>query len=83
MSDNMNTVTLRTLLREPRKVKLMTGAGQAVQITDSGRPLWILTPVASPRDPERRQELEAELAEVLRGPRSNIGLSELVLESRR
>jgi hypothetical protein len=31
----------------------------------------------------RRREIEAELAEVLRGPKSTIPLSKIVLESRR
>ena len=81
----MKTVTLRTLVREPVKVKRITRAGQRVQVTDSGRPLWILQP-ANGTDPDkerRRREIEAELAEVLRSPQSKIPLSQMVLESRR
>ncbi len=87
MSDMVKTITLRTLVREPLKVKRMTRAGFLVQVTDKGQPLWILQPAiatATKEDEEqRRREIEAELAEVLRGPRSKIPLSKIVLESRR
>jgi hypothetical protein len=85
MSDTMNTISLRTLLREPLKVKRMTRAGKSVQVTDNGEPLWMIQPAeGTAADSERRrQEIEAELAEVLRGPRSRISLSKVVLESRR
>lgn len=80
----MKTVTLRTLVREPIKVKRWTRAGSSVQVTDNGKPLWIIQPALTPADEERRcQEIEEELAEVLRGPRSKISLSKIVLESRR
>ncbi len=85
MSDRMKTVTLRTLVREPRKVKRLTRAGNSVQVTDNGEPLWILHPAnGTPADEEhRRRAIEEELAEVLRQPRSKIPLSKIVLESRR
>ncbi len=81
----MKTISLRTLVREPLKVKRMTRAGNSVQVTDNGRPLWILQPAQSTKADEerRRQEIEEELADVLRGPRSKISLSKIVLESRR
>jgi antitoxin (DNA-binding transcriptional repressor) of toxin-antitoxin stability system len=81
----MKTISLRTLVREPLKVKRMTRAGQSVQVTDNGKPLWILHPAnGTDADEERRRrEIEEELAEVLRGPRSKIPLSKIVLESRR
>jgi len=81
----MKTVSLRTLVREPLKVKRMTRAGRAVQVTDNGEPLWILQPAGGTVADEarRRREIEAELAEVLQGPRSKIPLSRIVLESRR
>jgi hypothetical protein len=81
----MKTISLRTLVREPLKVKRITRAGQAVQVTDNGQPLWILQPAhGTQADEKRRQrEIEEELAEVLRGPRSKIPLSKIVLESRR
>ena len=80
----MKTVTLRTLVREPRKVKRLTRTGQPVQVTDNGQPLWIIQPATTKADQERRRhEIEAELGEVLRGPRSSFALSKIVLESRR
>ena len=81
----MKTITLRTLVREPLKVKRWTRTGKPVQVTDNGEPLWILQSAgATPADEERRRrEIEEELAEVLRGPRSKIALSKIVLESRR
>ena len=86
LSDKMKTVTLRTLVREPRKVKRMTRAGNPVRVTDNGEPLWILQPAhgTEPADTQRRhREIEEALAEVLRGPKSKIPLSKIVLESRR
>lgn len=81
----MKSISLRTLVREPLKVKRMTRAGRSVQVTDNGHPLWILHPANGTEADEarRKREIEAELAEVLRGPRSKIPLSKIVLESRR
>jgi hypothetical protein len=80
----MKTIALRTLLREPLKVKRWTRAGDSLQVTDNGQPLWVIQPAPTSEDAERRhREMEAELAEVLREPRSIIPLSRLILESRR
>jgi len=80
----MRTITLRTLLREPLKVKRMTRTGKPVQVTDDGEPLWIIQPAASPADEDQRhREIDELLDEVLRSPPSQISLSKLVLESRR
>ncbi len=80
----MKTITLRTLVREPLKVKRMTRAGRAVRVTDNGQPLWVIQPAITEADDERRrQEMEEELADVLGGPRSKIPLSKIVLASRR
>jgi len=80
----MKTVTLRTLLREPLKVKRITRTGTSVQVTDNGQPLWILQPAnGNATDAQRRREIEEELANVLRGPRSKIPLSKIILQSRR
>lgn len=81
----MKTISLRTLVREPLKVKRMTRAGKSVQVTDNGQPLWVIQPASGTAadDDQRRREIEEELAEVLRGPRSKIPLSKIVLESRR
>ena len=81
----MTTISLRTLVREPRRVKRITRTGKPVQVTDNGEPLWIIQPAngSAADEARRRHEIEAELAEVLHGPRSKIPLSKIVLESRR
>jgi hypothetical protein len=81
----VTTISLRTLLREPRKVKRLTRAGKSVQVTDNGEPLWIVQSAAAtiPDKERQRREMEAEFAEVLRGPRSKIPLSRIIIESRR
>jgi antitoxin (DNA-binding transcriptional repressor) of toxin-antitoxin stability system len=85
MCDTMKTITLRTLVREPLKVKRMTRAGRPVLVTDRGEPLWIVQAADSPMVAEarRRREIDELLDEVLRGPRSNISVSKILLESRR
>jgi hypothetical protein len=81
----MKTISLRTLVRELLKVKCMTRAGKSVLVMDYGEPLWILQPAEGTEAGEERlrREIEEELKEVLRGPRSKIPLSKIVLESRR
>lgn len=81
----MTTVTLRTLVREPRKVKRITRTGKSVQVTDNGKPLWILHPANGTEadEAERRRAIDEILDEVLREKPSKISLSKLVLESRR
>lgn len=81
----MTTVSLRTLVREPLKVKKLTRAGKSVQVTDNGEPLWILHAATGTDadEVERRREMEEELADVLSEPRSRVPLSKIVLESRR
>jgi hypothetical protein len=80
----MKTITLRTLVREPLKVKRMTRAGQPVQVTDKGKPLWILKSVNGPGDePERLRATDEILDEVLRERPSRIIAARLLEESRR
>ena len=81
----MKTISLRTLLREPLKVKRMTRTGKAVQVTDNGEPLWILQPAhdTDTDEAERRGAIDEILDEVLREKPSKISLSKIVLESRR
>ena len=81
----MKTVTLRTLVREPLKVKRMTRSGKAVQVTDHGEPLWIIQPAdgTASDEVERRRAIDEVLDEVLRAKPSKISLSQIVLESRR
>jgi hypothetical protein len=80
----MKTVTLRTLLREPLKVKRMTRAGNPVQVTDNGEPLWILRAANGTADEEERLRATDEiLDEVLRKKPSQISAAKLLEESRR
>jgi len=80
----MKSITLRTLVREPLKVKRITRSGKCVQVTDNGQPLWVIHPAVIRVDEERRRrEIEEELADVLRGPKSTMPLSKIILESRR
>jgi hypothetical protein len=81
----MTTISLRTLVREPRKVKRMTRTGKPVQVTDNGKPLWILQPAngTDADEAERRRAIDEVLDEVLREKPSKISLSKIVLKSRR
>jgi hypothetical protein len=80
----MTTISLRTLVREPRKVKRITRTGKSVQVTDNGKPLWILQPADSPDEEEERlRATDAILDEVLRGRPSKISAVQLLEESRR
>lgn len=84
MSD-MTTVTLRTLVREPLKVKRITRSGKSVQVTDNGKPLWILQPAngTDEDERERRKGIDEILDEVLREKPSRISAVKLLEESRR
>ena len=80
----MKTISLRTLVREPLKVKRMTRAGKPVQVTDNGEPLWILQPANGTADEEERLRVTDEiLDEVLRERPSRISAVRLLEESRR
>jgi len=80
----MKSISLRTLLRQPVSVKRWTRAGQTVRVTDNGRPLWVIQPAEESEPDERRhQEIEEELAAILKEPSSAMPLSEIVLNSRR
>ncbi|HEY6170026.1 MAG TPA: hypothetical protein VI454_18455 [Verrucomicrobiae bacterium] len=81
----MTTISLRTLVREPRKVKQITRAGQSVQVTDNGKPLWILQPAngSEAEEAERLRATDEILDEVLRGRTSKISAVQLLEESRR
>ena len=81
----MKTISLRTLLREPLKVKRMTRTGKPVQVTDNGEPLWILQPAngTSADEEERRRAIDQILDEVLSEKPSKISLSRILDESRR
>jgi hypothetical protein len=81
----MKTITLRTLVREPVKVKRMTRTGKPVRVTDNGEPLWILQSAAATAadETERRRAIEKLLNEVLSEKPSRISAVRLLEESRR
>jgi len=70
----MRTISLRTLVREPLKVKRMTRTGKPVQVTDNGEALWILHPANGTEadESERRRAIEEIFVEVLRERPSKI-----------
>ncbi|MBX3744413.1 MAG: hypothetical protein KF833_03820 [Verrucomicrobiae bacterium] len=80
----MKTIPLRQLVREPLKVKRWTRSGQSVQVTDSGRPLWVIHPVVlEDHDEDRARAIDELLEEALRSPRSPVSAAALIEESRR
>lgn len=80
----MKTIPLRNLLREPVKVKRLTRSGQSVQITDNGKPLWVIQPAAQEEENEERaRAIDQLLEEALRAPRSKVSLSEVLEKDRR
>jgi hypothetical protein len=85
MSDRVKTITLRTLVREPLRVKRMTRTGKPVQVTDNGEPLWILQPANGTEadETERRQAIDKILDDLLREKPSKISAAKLLEESRR
>jgi hypothetical protein len=85
VSDAVKTISLRTLVREPLKVKRMTRAGKPVQVTDNGEPLWILQPAngTDADELERRRALDQIFDELLRERPSKISAVRLLEESRR
>jgi len=84
--DIVKAVVVRTAKerRRPDGSYIRFDENAAVLITDNGEPLWIIQPATTQADKDlRRREIEEELAQVLRGPKSKIPLSRIVLESRR
>jgi antitoxin (DNA-binding transcriptional repressor) of toxin-antitoxin stability system len=80
----LKTIPLRQLVREPLKVKRWTRSGQSVQITDNGRPLWVIHPATSEEnDEERTRAIDELLDEALRSPPSPVSAVTLLEESRR
>jgi hypothetical protein len=81
----MRTISLRTLVREPVKVKRITRTGRAVQVTDNGEPLWILQPANGTEadDAERRRAIDEILDEVVREKPSKVSAAKLLEASRR
>ena len=81
----MKTISLRTLVRDPLKVKRITRTGKPVQVTDNGEPLWIVHPAngTEANEAERRRAINEIFDEVLQEKPSKIKLSNIVRESRR
>jgi len=80
----MKTITLRTLMREPLKVKHWTRRGAKVQVTDSGQPLWVIQAAEQTADdPNRRRAVDEMLSDLLRERKAPVSLSRLIKESRR
>ncbi|MCI0537503.1 MAG: hypothetical protein L0Z50_19995 [Verrucomicrobiales bacterium] len=80
----MKTIPLRQLVREPIKVKRWTRSGQNVQVTDNGKPLWVIQPAAREEDDEERaRAIDELLDEALRAPRSPVSAAALLEASRR
>ena len=84
MSDTMKSIPLRSLLREPLRVKRLTRSGQSLQVTDNGKPLWVIHPaVVEEEDAGRAVAIDELLEEALRAPRSPVSAAALLEGSRR
>ena len=81
----MTSIPLRTLVRDPKKVRRMTQTGKPVKVTHNGKPLWILQPAKENEADEaaRKREAEEIFAEVLRERPSKISAVKLLEQSRR
>jgi hypothetical protein len=81
----MTKITLRTLLREPLKVKRLTRLGQKVHVTDRGELLWMLQGAPDKADDEagRRNAIDEILDEVLSEKPARISAVRVLEESRR
>ncbi len=79
----MTTLPLRELLRHPTTVKRLTAAGQSVQVTDNGKPLWVLRSATAPSLADAdRQLVDDELDAMLAERRSPVSAAQLVADSR-
>ena len=84
LSDSMKSIPLRSLLREPVKVKRLTRSGQSVQVTDNGKPLWVIQPATQEEeDAGRARAIDELLDETLRAPPSPVSAAALMEQSRR
>jgi hypothetical protein len=79
----METVTLRVLVRDPIKVKKLTRSGKPVQVTERGEPLWVIRSAKAEEEGIPADEIESELADILRSPKSTISASKILRDSRR
>ena len=83
----MKTIPLRTLVREPLKVKRLIRAGQSITVTDHGNPLWIIQSAGGKESPDaeanRRKAIDEVLDEVLNDTPAKVSAARLLEESRR
>ena len=83
----MKAIALRTLVREPLKVKRLIRTGQSITVTDRGRPLWIIQPANGKESPDaeisRRKAIDEILDEVLSETPAKVSAVRLLEESRR
>lgn len=79
----MTSITLRQLVRETRKVKRITEAGDSLLVTDHGKPLWKISPATELDEESRAKEIDAELDLLLAEPKSTYNLAEIVIQGRR
>jgi hypothetical protein len=62
----------------------MTRTGNSVQVTDKGKPLWVLQPAPEiDNEEERLRATDELLEEVLREEPSTVSLTQILQESRR
>ncbi len=79
----MTTLPLRELLRHPTTVKKLTAAGQTVQVTDNGKPLWVVRSATAPLLADADKQLvDDELDAMLAERRSPVSAAQLVADSR-
>ena len=81
----MTKITLRTLLRDPLKVKRLTRLGQKIHVTDRGELLWMLqgAAVENPDEVGRLRAIDEILDEVLAEEPSKFSAVRILEESRR
>ncbi|MEI6675543.1 MAG: hypothetical protein WCO57_10225 [Verrucomicrobiota bacterium] len=79
----MTTLPLRELLRHPTAVKKLTAAGLSVQVTDNGKPLWVLRSATAPALADAdKQFVDDELDAMLEERCSTHSAAQLVMDSR-
>jgi hypothetical protein len=79
----MTSLPLRELLRHPAVVKRLTAAGESVQVTDNGKPLWVLRSATAPSLAEDDKQLvDDELDAMLAERRSAVSAGQLIVDSR-
>ena len=79
----MKTVTFRTLMREPGKVKAMTQRGEKVQVTAKGKPLWMIQRAEEEiNEEERIRAIDEILDAVLKEQPGQLSTSKMLNNAR-